>query len=267
MNALLGAAIALAVSLPAAAAPQRRAPAGDRSLTVFAAASLADAIGEIGKEHEREYPGARLRINAAGSQQLASQLEHGQQADLFVSADEAWMRRVETLGLVSGPPVAFASNRPVVIVSRTRGGHIRSLADLARPGVKLVLGAPAVPIGRYAREALEKLARQPGFTSDYAARALANVVSEEENVKGVAGKVQLGEADAGIVYVSDVTPALAPHVRVLEFPEAASVPATCWIAVLKGPREAAADEFVARLRSAFGQRVLAARGFAPTLER
>lgn len=267
-RALLAIAIAaslLAPSAGAAAPVTRRAKPTppDHGLTVFVAASLADALEAIAWQYERAHPGLKVRMNVAGSQQLSAQLALGSPADVFASADEGWMKRVAARGRVAGEPVEFAINRPVVIVSRTRGAAIRSLADLARPGVKLVLGAPAVPIGHYSREALSKLGRQPGYPKDFAKRVLANVVSEEENVKGVAGKVSLGEADAGIVYRSDVTPSLAPNVRVLEFPKAASVRAPCWIAVLKGKREAAAREFVELVRSDRGRRVLAERGFAP----
>jgi len=245
---------------PRVAAPKKSATP-DHVITVFAAASLADALGAIAKEFERQYPRLKLRMNVAGSQQLAAQLGQGAEADVFASADEGWMKRVAAQGRVSGMAAEFAVNRPVVIVSRDRGSRIQRLADLASPGVKLVLGAPAVPIGHYSREALQRLSGQPGYSKDFAKRVLANVVSEEENVKGVAGKVRLGEADAGIVYRSDVTPALAPYVRVLELPVAAAVRSPCWIAVLKGRRETAARAFVDLVRSQRGQRLLAERGF------
>ena len=258
-------ALAIAVgSLSSGAAPAKKKSATpDHVITVFAAASLADALGAIAKEFEREHPRLKVRINAAGSQQLAAQLGQGAEADVFASADATWMQKVVAKGRVQGTPAEFATNRPVVIVSRERGGAITQLADLAKPGVKLVLGAKPVPIGQYSRAAIERLAKQPGYPADFAKRVLANVVSEEENVKGVVGKVQLGEADAGIVYRSDVTPALAPHVRVIELPVAASIRASCWIAVLKGRREAAARGFVDLVRSDRGRRALAERGFTP----
>lgn len=260
--ALLAATLAL-LPVPASAAAAVSPASDSRFLTVFAAASLGEVLGDVARGNAGDSLDIALRMNVAGSQQLAAQLEQGADADLFASADEAWMNRVVALDRVAGDPVAFARNRVVVIVSRARGGRIRTLPDLGRPGVKLVLGAPAVPIGRYAREAIARLARSPGYPPDFQGRTLANVVSEEENVKGVAGKVVLGEADVGIVYATDVTPAVAARVRVIELPESARVSATCWIAVLRGPRQDAARRFVARLRSADGRRALAARGFSP----
>ena len=262
-RALLAIAVAATLLITVAAAPVRRGkPAPpDHVLTVFVAASLADAFEAIRGMYEREHLGSKVRLNVAGSQQLAAQIGQGSPADVFASADEGWMKRVAKRGRVAGTPALFAVNRPVVIVSRTRGASVHSLADLAKPGVKLVLGAPAVPIGHYSREALGKLARQPGYSKDYLKRVLANVVSQEENVKGVAGKVRLAEADAGIVYRSDVTPALAPHVRVLEFPRVAAVNAPCWIAVLDDRRQTAARAFVDLVLSDRGRRVLAERGF------
>ena len=141
--------------------------------------------------------------------------------------------------LLAGEPSVFAHNRLVVIVPRTNPARIQRLQDLARGGVKLVLGADAVPVGHYSRTVLRNLSRDPAFGADFASLALRNVVSEEENVKSVVGKVQLGEADAGIVYRSDVTPSVARFVRVFEIPESANVLASYPIAIA---REAAAPD-------------------------
>jgi len=130
--------------------------------------------------------------------------------------------------------------------------------------VKVVLGAEAVPVGTYSRQALQNLSRASDFSPDFAARVLSNVVSEEENVKSVLGKVQLGEADAGIVYASDVTPAFARFVRVFEIPPSANVVAAYPIAVLRGSKlPEAAREFVALVLSAEGQEILRRRGLIP----
>jgi molybdate transport system substrate-binding protein len=239
------------------------APAPPQTLRIFAAASLADAFGDLGRQLERQRPGLAVRTSFAGSQQLASQLEQGASADVFASADQHWMDHVCELGLVAGAPVLFAMNRLVVIVPATNPGRIRALADLARGGLKIVIGADAVPVGHYSRQALQNLAREPGFTADFATRVLRNVVSEEENVKSVVGKVQLGEADAGICYRSDVTPAVARYVRVLEIPESANVVASYPIAVLKGARSDAAQAFVDLVLSKDGQAILAKRGLIP----
>ncbi len=254
------AALLLAVCVAATSAPARAATPG-ATLRVFAAASLADGFGEIAKRFEAAHPGVRVQLNLAGSQQLASQLAMGAPADVFASADERWMDDAKHHRLLAGEPRLFARNRLVAIVPRTNPARIAKLQDLSRRGLKLVIGADAVPVGHYTREVLRNLSRESGYPADFATRALANVVSEEENVKSVLGKVQLGEADAGFVYRSDVTPALARYVRVFELPESANVLASYPIAALAGARDAAlANAFVALVLSPEGQQVLERRG-------
>jgi len=233
-----------------------------RTLTVFAAASLTAPFTELGDSLERRRPGLSVRFNFAGSQQLAAQLAEGAEADIFASADERWMRDAGGRGLLAGTPVIFARNRLVVALPAGNPGRIERLQDLARPGLKLVLAAASVPAGAYGREMLERLSRTAGFTPDFARRALANLASEEENVKAVLAKVQLGEADAGIVYRTDVAGRVASHVRVLEIPEAANVVAEYPAAARAGTAEAAdARAFLSLLLGDLGQRVLAAHGF------
>ena len=258
--------LALAVALVVSSVSiSRPAPAqGKVALNVFAAASLSDAFTEIGHQLERQRPGLTVRLNLAGSQQLATQIEQGAVADVYASADERWMAHAAERGLVSGEPAIFARNRLVVIVPKTNPARIHRLQDLARGGVKLVLGADAVPVGRYSRVVLRNLARDPAFGGDFAARALRNVVSEEENVKSVVGKVQLGEADAGFVYGSDVTPSVARFIRVFEIPESANVFASYPIALLEGAKEPeAARAFVDFVLSREGQAILERRGLIP----
>jgi molybdate transport system substrate-binding protein len=234
------------------------------TLTVYAAASLTDAFREIGQTLEHGHPGLTVRFNFAGSQQLALQIEQGAPADVFASADPRWMRYVGDEGLLGEDPVVFARNRLVVVVPRANPARTGRLEDLARPGTKIVLAAEAVPAGKYSRETLEKLAHAPGFPAGYDRRVLANVVSEEENVKGVLAKVQLGEADAGMVYRSDVTPSVARYVRVVEIPDSYNSVATYPVAVLKSsPNAAAARDFVQVVISADGQRVLQQHGLLP----
>ena len=260
----LCAALALAASWglgPVAAAPR---PAAAAPLRVFAAASLADAFGEIAREYERINPGAKVRLNLAGSQQLATQIEQGAMADVFASADQRWMDYLRERSLVSGKTAVFAHNRLVLIVPRTNPARIAMLQDIARPGVKLVLGATAVPVGKYSREALAKLSRIRGFDPSFTRGALANVVSEEETVRSVVGKVQLGEADAGMVYRSDVTPSVSRLVRAIEIPESAQVIASYPIAALAGSKQPeAARAFVDLVLSSQGQRALERRGLIP----
>jgi molybdate transport system substrate-binding protein len=252
----------LLCGLPAAAAPGATPSAPQPApLRVFAAASLSEAFGEIGGMLERQRPGLVVRFNFAGSQQLAAQIEQGAAADVFASADERWMKYASERGLLTGDPLVFARNRLVVIVPKTNPARIHRLQDLARGGVKLVIGADAVPVGRYGRIAIRNLARDSAFGDEFATRTLRNVVSEEENVKAVVAKVQLGEADAGIVYRSDVTPAVSRYIRVFEIPGSANVVASYPIALVRGARSSdAAAAFLALVRSPEGQQALERHG-------
>lgn len=257
----------LLLALLASAAPLRAAGTGPSDLHVFAAASLADAFAEIGRVFERSHPGTAVRLNLAGSQQLAVQIEQGASADVFASADQRWMDYVGERKLVDGEPLVFARNRLVVILPKTNPARIGKLQDLARRGVKVVLGADAVPVGRYSRQVLQNLSRLDGYDARYGGRVLANVVSGEENVKSVLAKVQLGEADAGMVYISDLTAALSRYVRVIEIPAEAAVLARYPIAMLTGARQPAnAREFIELVMSAEGQRILGQHHLLPAAE-
>jgi molybdate transport system substrate-binding protein len=261
MNAFMQ--FALAILGPPLLAGRPAAPAPP-TLTVYAAASLADAFRDLGRTLEAAHPGLTVHFNFAGSQQLALQIEQGAPADVFASADQRWMSYASEKGLVEGESVIFARNRLVAIVPRTNPGRIGGLPDLARKGTKLVLAAEAVPAGKYSREALENLSAAPGFPPEYDRKVLANVVSQEENVKAVVAKVQLGEADAGLVYYSDVTPSVSRYVRVFEIDDRYNVVASYPIAVLKSAKNAeAAKWFVDLVSSAPGQQTLERHGLLP----
>jgi molybdate transport system substrate-binding protein len=235
-----------------------------RTVTVYAAASLTEAFRDLGKTLEQRHPGLKLRFNFAGSQQLATQLEQGAPADVFASADQRWMGYAKEKGLVEGESPVFAGNRLVVIVPASNPARIQRLEDLSSRGTKVVLAAEAVPAGKYSRQALAKLAQAPGFPSDYDRRVLANVVSQEENVKNVVAKVQLDEADAAVVYRSDVTPPVSRQVRVLDIPDQFNVIASYPIAVLKSARNASAgQQFIGLLLSNDGQQLLRRHGLLP----
>ena len=259
--ACVAACLALTLTVPG---PAPAAPATKSTLEVYAAASLGDAFNELARKFEAERPGVSVRLNLAGSQQLVAQLELGAVADVFASADERWMTYAAVHGLVTGDPSTFAHNRLVVIVPKINPARIGKLQDLAKGGVKLVLAADAVPVGRYSRTMLNRLGHADGYPPDFSTRVLRNVVSEEENVKSVVSKVQLGEADAGIVYRSDLTPAMARYVRVFEVPESDNVIATYPIAMVKDGRSPdLARAFVELVLSPDGQRVLEQRGLMP----
>ena len=263
MNGLLLRLAFLSLGLPTALGRAHQ-PTAPSSLTVFAAASLTEAFGELGRTFEQQHAGSTVRFSFAGSQQLAQQLEQGAAADVLASADQRWMDYAKDKGLIEGETPVFARNRLVVIVPRTNPARIKRLQDLARRGIKLVLAAEAVPVGKYTREMFTKLARESGFPQGYDRQVLANVVSQEENVKSVVTKVQLGEADAGVVYRSDVTPAVARYVTKLDIPDASNVVAEYPIGVVKtSPNPDVAKQFVDLVTSDEGQRVLQQHGLLP----
>lgn len=255
--------ILLAATLLAACRPAAIATPGPRTLTVFAAASLTDAFTEIGHNFEAAHPGVNVAFNFAGSQTLSTQIMQGAPADVFASANATEMNRLVDSGLVPADAAqVFLNNRLVVILPPGNPAGVQTLQDLARPGLKLVLADEAVPAGKYARQILDNLSQDATYGADFGTRVLANVVSNEVDVKQAVAKVQLGEADAGIVYVSDAV--AAPDLRTIEIPAGFNVIAKYPIAVLTGASDPGlAAEFVAYVLSADGQAVLQEWGFAP----
>jgi len=222
---------------------------------VLAAASLTEPFGEIAAAYERSHPGAEVVLEFAASSTLAAQVRAGAPFDVLATADERTMSEAWRAGRVR-EPATFASNRLVVIAPRDDPAGVRSIEDLARPGVAVVLAQADVPAGAYARRALEGLG--------IAGRVEANVVSNALDVRAVAAAVALGEADAGIVYATDLTPALRGRVRVFPVPERVSVRAVYPIAVAAEPEHpAGARAFADFVRSEAGRAILAAHGFGP----
>lgn len=240
---------ALLVSLAACGAPP-----GRTELTVSAAMSLKEAFVELEQAFEREHPDVDVVYNFAGSHVLAAQILEGAPVDVFASADHAQIDGAATSGRLLGAKV-FARNR-LVIVAPAGSSNVAAPADLGKPGVRLVLAAEGVPAGAYAREALAKVGVRDA--------ALANVVSNEENVRGVVGKVAAGEADAGVVYATDVTDAVADKLRVVAFAGADDIVPTYEIAALKDSKHPAlAAAFVAAVTGPSGAAALHRRGFLP----
>lgn len=231
-------------------------------LTVFAAASLTDAFKKIGSAFEHSHPGTRVTFDFAASSLLRVQIEQGAPADVFASADRAQMAPLARKGLVRGV-VPLVRNQLVVILPAGNPGHIQHLADLARRGVRLAITAPQVPIGLYTRRALEKMNAPGAIGPGFQQRVLANVVSQEPNVRGLVAKVELGEADAAIVYRSDAV-AAGRKVKTLSIPERFNETAVYPVAVLTGsPHAREAGAFVQYLRSRPAQAVLQRDGFQP----
>jgi molybdate transport system substrate-binding protein len=218
--------------------------ADDERLTIYAAASLTDVFEQLEPD---------ARFNFGGSDELATQLREGAEADLYAAASPKYPAELHAEGVVEQPRV-FATNKLVLIVPRDNPAGIRSVDDLLANGVKLVVGAEGVPIGDYTRTVLANLGR---------ARALDRVVSEEDDVKGVVGKVALGEADAGFVYATDVA-RVAEDVHAIELPAAAQAEVRYPIALVAGgEHRAQAERFVERLLGIPGRRALRAAGFGP----
>jgi molybdate transport system substrate-binding protein len=234
---------------------------GSKTLIVFAAASLTNAFGEIGKLFEAAHPGVKVKFNFGGSQALRTQIEQGAAADVFASANTKEMDALEKGNFVStGSSQIFLANRLVVVLPKNNPGKLNELVDLARPGVKIVLAAKEVPVGDYALQALDKLDKSLG--NGYRDKVLANVVSYENDVKQVVAKVQLGEADAGIVYTSDTI--AAPDLRQIAIPTennaAVNYPITT---LLQSKNPELAQAFVDYVLSEEGQSILQRWGFLP----
>src|SRR5256886_7335235 len=217
-------------------------------VTVFAASSLVDAFGRIGNELRKANPDARINLNFGSSSTLATQITNGAPADVFASADQTNMQKIVNASLANGAPTEFASNRLEIAVAAGNPKKVSTLADLARRDVVLVIAAPSVPAGQYALQALAK------------AGVAANPVSQEIDVRAVLNKVSLGEADAGIVYVTDVKSA-GTRVTGVDIPEQHQDVARYPIAVVKDSRNAAlAHRVVDYLVSPAGLLVLAEFG-------
>jgi molybdate transport system substrate-binding protein len=222
--------------------------ASSGEIKVFAAASLTAAFTEIGQQYTAANGGTKVVFNFAGSQALATQIQQAAPADVFASADLTKMGKVTDL---VGTPQNFASNLLQIVVEKGNPKGVKTLGDLASSDLKVVLAAPDVPAGRYAAEILGK------------AGVTVKPVSEEDNVKAVVTKVSLGEADAGIVYVTDVT-AGGDKVEGVEIPEGQKVLATYPIATVKASKNAdKAQAFMDLVLSADGQQVLKQYGFLP----
>lgn len=227
----------------------------EAGLTVSGAASLTDAFGEIGAAFEEENPGVTLTFNFGPSDGLATQINEGAPVDVFASASPTWMDAVQDEGPGVSGRADFAKNRLAIIVPSDNPAGIEGIDDLAEDDIALVIAAEGVPAGDYAREIFAN--------AGIADAAMANVVSNAEDVRTVVTAVASGDADAGIVYVTDVT-AGGNKVEGVEIPEDQNVLATYPIATVKaGSAQDQAQAFVDLVLSAEGQQVLKEHGFLP----
>lgn len=224
--------------------------AKDATLTVYAAASLTGTFTEIGKQFEKAHPGVKVAFSFAGSSDLVAQIQQGAPADVFASADTKNMDKLTTAHLEGEDPQNFASNTLEIATPPDNPAKIATFADLAGAGVDLVICAPEVPCG----SAAQTVAQSAGVT--------LKPVSEEQSVKDVLAKVTAGDADAGLVYVTDVQ-AAGDSVKGITFPESSSAVNVYPITTIDKSKNAAlAADFVKLVLSDQGQSVLAAAGFA-----
>ena len=235
-------------------------PVHDDEITVYAAASLRDAFTEIAREFEETRPNTRVVLNFAGSQVLRAQIQRGAPADVFASADEVHIQELAAAGLLATSPRAFAANVLALAVPAGDPRRLGKLEDLALPDVRVVMGVADVPVGRYARAALERYAAATG-RGELVGAVLGNVVSFETNARLVAAKLELGVVDAGFVYRTDVLASDGALVE-LPLPPEAVIAAPYPIAVTqRASGSAVATSFTDFVHSPAGQRILEAHGF------
>ncbi len=232
-------------------------------LTVYAAASLKGALEAAKPVYEAANPGTSLTIATDASSALAAQIEQGAPADVFLSADTKNPQALVDKGLADGPPVDFADNELTIVVPIGNPAGISTPADLARPGIKIIAAGDEVPITKYANQLIGNLAKEPGYPADYVTAYQDNVVSKEDNVKAVLGKLELGEGDAAIVYVTDAK-ASTLVADIGGVPESANVIATYGgVVITQSPNKPAATSFLTWFAGRGGQAILSGYGFQP----
>jgi len=246
--------------LPATSPGASAIPATD--LTVFAAASLTKPFGDLEAPWETAHPGSHLVFSFDASSALRAQVEQGAPADILASADTKHPQALIDECLAAGPVTPFAQNQLVIVVPAGNPAGITSPADLAKPGVKVVAAGPDVPITKYAAQLIDNLSTVAGYPADFAAAVAANTVSQEDNVKAVLAKIELGEGDAAIVYVTDARSSTA--VETVAIPDEANVLATYAAVGINDAKDPAlATDFLAFLTGTEAQAVLAGYGFLP----
>jgi molybdate transport system substrate-binding protein len=250
------------VSAAPTAATSAAPSAGPAALTIYGAASLQGVLAKVKTAYETANPGTTLTISTDSSATLETQIEQGAPADVFLSADTTNPKKLVDKGLAAGAAVTFAGNKLTVIVPTTNPAAIKTPADLAKTGVKVIAAGDAVPITKYATQLVTNLASEAGYPADFAAKYAANIASKEDNVKAIVAKIELGEGDAGIVYVTDAK--ASTKVTTIDVPATANVPATYAGVVVKASRNAAAAQaFLTWFAGPGGQAILSTFGFLP----
>jgi molybdate transport system substrate-binding protein len=241
----------------------RPASAVSGEVVVFAASSLTDVFQDMAASFQQANPNAKLTFNFGASSQLATQLGQGARADVFASADQTQMDNARKADAIAGQDRPFAGNRLVVITPGDNPKQISSVKDLGNPGVKFVTAQPSVPIGQYSARLLDKASADPAYGADFKSKVDANTVSREDNVRQVVSKVQLGEADAAIVYNTDATPQVRDQLELIQVPDPLQTLTTYPIAVASGANPPGGEAFVSYVLGPEGQATLAKWGFLP----
>jgi len=212
--------------------------------------------------YETAYPGTTLTISTDSSSALETQIQQGAPADVFLSADTTNPKKLVDSGLADGDAVTFAGNKLTIIVPTANPAGIESPADLARTGLKVIAAGDEVPITKYATQLVDNLATEAGYPTDFAANYAANIASREDNVKAVVAKIELGEGDAGIVYITDAKG--STKVTTVDVPDTANVPASYAGVVVKDSKHMpAARAFLDWFAGPDGQAILNTFGFLP----
>jgi molybdate transport system substrate-binding protein len=262
LSVALGACSAGTASPSPAASPATATLVTSTDLTIFGASSLKGVLEKARTAYEAAVPGMKLTISTDSSATLETQIEQGAPADVFLSADTKNPQKLVDGGFASGGLVPFAGNRLTIIVPADNPAGLKTPADLAKAGVKVIAAGDDVPITKYANQLVANLAKEAGYPADFAAAYAANIVSREDNVRALMAKIELGEGDAGIAYVTDAK--ASTKVATIEVPQAANVPATYAGVVVKDSANApAAAAFLDWLAGADGQAILAGFGFLP----
>ncbi len=241
-------------------------PAGEQTtLTVFTAASLTGAFTDIGAAYEAQNPDVQIDLIFDGSQALRTQIEQGASPDVFVSANVKHMKALQDAGYMENDSVElFLENSLAVIVPADNPGNITTLADLAKPGVKLVIGTKDVPFGSYTRQVLDKMANSSAYGPEYREAVMGNVISEETAVSSVVPKLTLGEADAAFVYKSDVKQEDRDKLERIDIPAEYNVVAEYPLGILaESQQKDAAEAFVMFVRGTDSSAILTEYGFDP----
>jgi len=234
--------------------------AAPAALTIYAAASLKGVLDKARPAYEAANPGTTLTISTDSSATLETQIEQGAPADVFLSADTSNPKKLVDKGLAAGKAVTFAANELTIIVPTANPAGIRTATDLAKAGVKVIAAGDAVPITKYATQLVANLAKETDDPPNFVAAYTANVASREDNVKAIVAKIELGEGDAGIVYVTDAK--ASTKVTTVDVPGTANVPASYSGVVVKASKNAAAAEaFLTWFAGPDGQAILSSFGF------